>query len=581
MSIFDRLAGFFGYERSEPRADGDTSNAVSPEPWFYRFVNGGGDNLSGVPVNAETSLQLPVVWDCLRKRSDVPSSIPCVLYNHTKGVAKSQAHDVPLYRVLGSEANDDQDALAFFEFMQLSVDTYGFGLAWKKYNGMGEVVGLEPIHPTMVKIRRTPDPVIGKIVFDVTEGGRVRLNRPKDDLFYVPNLTLAADRYTGLSPIAYHKNAIGLGLAAEQFGASFFGNGAMPGGIIKFKGVMTPDQKRQKIESWNAQHRGAPRSNKLAVLDQEQEFQPIMIPPEHAQFIETRGYTVEDICRIFNVPPALVGHGGDKAANVEQLSLNFRVYTMRPMLRRWEYAINRQLLTEAQKPKLFAEFFIQELLSADLHAKANFLTAMLGWGVWNPNEARAEFNMNPVPGLDRHFIPMNMVPIDRLDEMLEKGMQPKEPPTSKKSGDDTASDQKKRQKQADMGRALAEMVKDRVCRLVRIESDQLCAAAGREGNFVSWMDRFYDQQAAKMLESLKSVMPIVQLHSGREADSHEVETYIKGYVEDSKRYMLNVCEVSKRDNLKDNVGTAVAMWDQSRTDALTQAIFQPETTCAA
>ena len=535
MSIFDGLARVFGYQPISPRADGDQSTAINPQGWFWRFATGGGDNVSGVDVNAETSLQLPVVWDCLRKRSDAVSSIPCVVYRHSQGVAKSEARNVPLYRVLGAQPNDDMDALAFFEFMQLCVDTYGFGVGWKKYNGMGEVVGVDPIHPSMVQLRRTPDPVVGRVVFDITEGGRTRLNTPKEDLFYLPNLTLAADRYTGLSPIAYHKNAIGLGLAAEQFGAAFFGNGARPDGIITFDGKMEPEQKKQKIESWNAQHRTAKKGSKLAVLDQGQKYQAITVPPEHAQFIETRRYTVEDICRIFNVPPALVG-GSMGKEDIEQITLNFRVYGMRPMLRRWEYAINRQLLTESQKQVLFAEFFIQELLAADLHAKSNFLTAMLGWGVWNINEVRGEFNMNPIQGGDRHFVPMNMVPLDRLDEMLEKGMQAKNPPTSKKSGDDTASDQKKRQEQnAKMQMAIEDMIRDRGCRLVRIEADQLCAASGREGNFLKWMDRYYDQHAAKMVESLRPMLKVVQLHQERTADDHEVEERVRSYVEDSKQ----------------------------------------------
>jgi HK97 family phage portal protein len=582
LSIFDGFARLFGYQPMSPRADGDQSTALALLDWFYRWATGGGENVSGIDVNAETSLQLPVVWDCLEKRSDVPSSIPCTLYRHSEGIAKKEARGVPLYRVLAGQFNGDQDSIAGFKFMQLCVDTYGFGVGWKKFNGMGEIVGIEPIHPSMAHIRRTPDPVVGRVVFDITEGGRTRLNTPKDDLFYVPNLTLAADRYTGLSPIAYHKNAIGLGLAAEQFGAAFFGNGARPDGIITFEGVMDPTQKKQKIESWNAQHRTAKKGSKLAVLDQGQKYQAITIPPEHAQFIETRRYGVEDICRIFGVPPALVGGRSESKENIEQLTVNFRVYTMRPMLRRWESAINCQLLTEAQKQFLFAEFVIQELLAADLHAKANFLTAMMGWGVYSPNEVRAEFNLNPVPGLDRHFVPMNMVPIDRLDDILDKGAQAKNPPTSKTSGTDTASDQKKRQEQnAKMQMALEDMIRDRGCRLVRIEADQLCAAAGREGNFLKWMDRYYDQHAAKMVESLRPMLKVVQLHQERTADDHEVEERVRSYVEDSKKYMLNVAGASNSANLKENVGTAVATWEQARTEALCKTIFKPEASCAA
>lgn len=535
-----------------------STTAANPAKWFIDWINGGEETLSGVTVNQESALKASAVWACVKVRAEALSSLPLILYEDLGGGRKDRARKEPLYSLFSSEPNDEQDILQFLEFGQASIDLWGNFFAFNVTDGRGQTIRLEQIHPSCARGRRLES---GRVAFDVFSGYQWKSYRP-DQILHVPSLAISADRINGLSNIAYHKNAIGLTLAAEEYGASFFGNSAMPSGVIESKKEMTPEQKKQTLLSWNDRHGGSKRAGRVGVLDQERTFKAIGVPNEDSQWLETRDFQIEDIARIFNVPNPLINHHKHSTfSNVEQLSLNFRIYGMRPMGRRWEYAINRQCLTTEQKQRLFVEFLVEELLSADLAAKANFITQMCGWGIMTPNEGRAKLNMNPLPGLDRPMLPLNYVPADRIDEAFD----------AKKQGGGQPNPSKMA-----MRMALDGMVRDRLTRLVRIEVEQLCAASKREGNFIGWMDRFYEQHVAKLHECVRSVLPVVNAHQGRETGANEAEAVAKEYAEASRKYVLAVCDVSTRENLPDNIATAVANWDQSRVDALAGRLFRED-----
>lgn len=557
-NIFTRL-----WRRLFAYTDGESSGATTPAEWFVRWVRGGDDdNPTGITVTTESALKSSAVWACIRLRANAISTLPLILYRSLGDGNKERARNHPQWSLFHTEPNREQDIQEYLSFGQASIDLWGNAYSINKTNGRGETAALESLHPSAVKPKRLDS---GQVIYEYKDGIKSR-TFDRDSLFHVPSMAIGSDMITGLSPVAYHRNAIGLTLAAEEFGGSFFGNGAVPSGFIEYEGTMTPEQKKAAGESFN--RKGKRQAAKIGILDQKRKFTAISMPMEDAQFLETRKFQVSDIARIWECPSPLINDNERSTfSNVEQLSLNFRIYTMRPMYRRWEAAFNRQCLTAAQKASLFVEFLIEELLTADLNAKGVYLRTLFGMGMLSPNEGRGYLNLNPIEGGDRYFLPMNMVPADKVDEMLEKSKSGGSPPDTTGSGAPRE--------------AVENMVRDRVERMVRVECEQLIEASKREGNFLNWMDLFYQKQEDRMYQALRSIVPVALFHQGREPNGLESERMAREHCERSKRYVLAVCDVSKASNFTDNITTAVTTWPQTRTDEILRDIFREELIHAA
>lgn len=222
-------------------------------------------------------------------------------------------------------------------------------------NGRGEVAGLYPLMPAKMTVDRDSG---GNLYYlysrgsddapEAGENGQVYL--PPDQVLHIPGL--GYDGIVGYSPIAMAKNAVGLGIATEEYGAKFFANDASPSGILEHPGVLkNPDKVR---ESWNKLFRGSVNSHQIAVLEEGLKYQPIGISPDQAQFLETRKFQLNEIARIFRVPPHMVGDLEKSSfSNIEQQSLEFVKYTLEPWLMRWEQAMGRRLFTESEKESYF------------------------------------------------------------------------------------------------------------------------------------------------------------------------------------------------------------------------------------
>lgn len=557
-NIFTRI-----WRRLFSYTDDESSGATTPAEWFVQFVHGGdSDNPTGINVTSESALKASAVWACIRLRSQAVSTLPLILYRMQADGSKERARNHPQWGVFHNSPNPEQDIQQFLAFGQASIDLWGNSYSINKTNGRGETIGLEPLHPSYVTPKRLDS---GGVVFEYADGIK-RRTFDRDSILHVPAMAIGADRITGLSPVAYHRNAIGLTLAAEEFGGSFFGNGAVPAGFIEYEGTMTPEQKRAQLESFNA--KGKRKAAKIGILDQKRKFTPISMPMSDSQFLETRKFQVSDIARIWECPSPLINDNERSTfSNVEQLSLNFRIYTMRPMFRRWEACMNRQCLTAAQKSSLFLEFLIEELLTADLMSKLTYIKGLWSIGLISQNEGRSILNLgNPIDGGDRYFLPMNMVPSDKVDEALDKKSGGNQPP-------DTTSGAPRE--------ALEAMIRDRMERVIRVECEQLIDASKREGNFISWMDRFYQQHEGRVYQALKSIIPVALFNLGRDPSGMESERMAREHCERSRQYVLAVCDVSNQQNLTDHITTAVTTWPQTRVTEVLREIFQEEMSNAA
>lgn len=312
---------------------------------------------------------------------------------------EKKAIEHPLYKLLHDEPNPEMTSFVFRETLMSHLLLWGNAYAQIIRNGKGQVVALYPLMPNRMTVDRDPN---GRIyyTYSVNESDNPKLRKlgqirmTKDEIFHIP--ALGFDGLVGYSPIAMAKNAIGMAMACEEYGAKFFANGASPSGVLEHPGnIKDPDKLR---ESWNTLFQGSGNSHKIAVLEEGLKYQPIGISPNEAQFLETRKFQIDEIARIFRVPPHMVGDL-DKSSfsNIEQQSLEFVKYTLDPWVTRWEQAIHRSLLLESEKTDYFAKFNVDGLLRGDYQSRMNGYSVGIQNGFLSPNDIRSLENMDLIP----------------------------------------------------------------------------------------------------------------------------------------------------------------------------------------
>ena len=285
------------------------------------------------------------------------------------GKDKATAH--PLHRVLHDAPNPEMTSFVFRETLMTHLLLWGNAYAQIIRNGRGEVIALYPLMPSRMSVGRLTS---GALYYDYQtmpgevpgDTGLVRLSAA--EVLHIPGLGF--DGLVGYSPIAMAKNAIGMAQACEDYGASFFANGAAPGGVLGHPGTIK-DPTRVR-ESWQATFGGAKNGNKIAVLEEGMKYTPISMSPEQAQFLETRKFQMGEIARIFRVPPHMIGEL-DKSSfsNIEQQSLEFVKYTLDPWVIRFEQAITAKLLTEPERRSIYVKFNLEGLLRGDYASRMN------------------------------------------------------------------------------------------------------------------------------------------------------------------------------------------------------------------
>ena len=363
----------------------------------YSFLFG--RTTSGKPVNERTAMQTTAVYACVRILAEAIASLPLHVYEYQDDGGKKLVHDHPLYYLLHDEPNPEMTSFVFRETLMSHLLIWGNAYAQIIRDGAGRVLGLYPLLPDKMDVQRDDK---GNIYYVYSrnsdenpmfkEYGNIKLKA--EDVFHIPGLGF--DGLIGYSPIAMAKNAVGMTLACEEYGASFFANGANPGGVLEHPGVLKDPSKVR--ESWNSVYRGVNNAHKIAVLEEGMKYQQIGIPPEEAQFLETRKFQINEIARLYRIPPHMVGDL-DKSSfsNIEQQSLEFVKYTLDPWVIRWEQSLQRSLLLPGEKGKYFIKLNVDGLLRGDYQSRMNGYAVGRQNGWFSANDIREMENMNPIP----------------------------------------------------------------------------------------------------------------------------------------------------------------------------------------
>ena len=404
MTFMGILSGLF---RSRDKPENSTVGSR------YSFYMGG--TAAGKVVTERSAMQMTAVYACVRILSEAVAGLPLNLYHYNDDGGKNKALDHPLYRLLHDEPNPEMSSFVFRETLMTHLLLWGNAYAQIIRNGKGEIIALYPLMPNKMTVSRDEN---GQLYYTYQKS---QDELPKDnnytvilhpsDVLHIPGLGF--DGLVGYSPIAMAKNAIGLAIATEEYGSKFFANGAAPSGVLEHPGTIKDPTKIR--ESWQATFGGSGNSNKIAVLEEGMKYTPISISPEQAQFLETRKFQINEIARIFRVPPHMVGDL-DKSSfsNIEQQSLEFVKYTLDPWVVRWEQSIQRTLLTSEEKKTYFVKFNVEGLLRGDYQSRMQGYSVGRQNGWMSANDIRELEDLDRIPaeeGGDLYLVNGNMLPL--------------------------------------------------------------------------------------------------------------------------------------------------------------------------
>lgn len=395
---------FKGMFRSRDKPQNRTSGSG------YSFFMGG--TTSGKAVTERSAMQMTAVYSCVRILAEAVAGLPLHLYKYTPDGGKERAITHPLYRLLHDEPNPEMSSFVFRETLMTHLLLWGNAYAQIIRNGKGEVIALYPLMPNRMEVDRDKN---GKLYYAYTtqqedaptmKGSTVYLD--PSEVLHIPGLGF--DGLVGYSPIAMAKNAIGMAIACEEYGAKFFANGAAPGGVLEHPGTIK-DPARVR-ESWQSTFGGSGNANKIAVLEEGMKYTPIGISPEQAQFLETRKFQINEIARIFRVPPHMVGDLEKSSfSNIEQQSLEFVKYTLDPWVIRWEQTLSRTLFSTEEKKEYFFKFNLEGLLRCDYASRMSGYATARQNGWMSANDIRELENLDRIPaeeGGDLYLINGNM-----------------------------------------------------------------------------------------------------------------------------------------------------------------------------
>lgn len=465
----------------------------TPPAWVEKL--GGWDTATGMEVSPSTSLQVMAVYAAVRILAETVASLPLIVYRRRSG-GKERATDHYLHDLLHDAPNPEMTSFEFRETLMGHVVTWGNAYAEIVFDRGGRVRELWPLRPDRMTVERKN----GRLLYQYRlskpdRQGRMVVPLSQEQVFHLRGLGF--DGVMGYSPIHLARQAVGLAMAAEEFGARFFGNDARPGVVLQHPGKLSDEAHKRLLASWESRHGGLDKSHRVAILEEGLKVEQIGIPPEDAQFLETRRFQVVEIARLFRIPPHMLADLERATfSNIEHQSLEFVIHTIRPWLVRWEQQIARSLLTATERKTYFAEFLVDGLLRGDIESRYRAYATARQWGWLSANDVRRLENMNPIEGGDTYLVPLNMVPAGQAG--LEPSLEGRDftPPISPRERGEERGLRAARTRHRVMLAHLP-IYKDVAARVLRREKNDVLAAAKKSlrqrdyGSFSLWLDEFY------------------------------------------------------------------------------------------
>jgi HK97 family phage portal protein len=390
-------------DRARVKAEQGDSQAT-----WDRWFGAAPPTMSGVTVTETTAMRVTAVLSCVKVIAESISTLPLMVFERDASGDKRAAPEHPLSEVLHLLSNEETTAQSLRETLCAHVLLRGTAFARIARDGAGDVRELWPIAPSTLRVERNKRSL--KLEFHVSETGTATETLRPDQVWRIPGLSWCGA--TGLSPIGLARESVGLAMALEHATASSMKNGARLAGVVSHPGTMDEDEYKRFKESWNETYTGIVNAGKTAILEAGAKFEPVGMTFDDLQFIELKKFQVAEIARLFRVPlHMLFDDHAQPRANMEQASLEFVVYTLRPWLVRFEQTIARDLLLPAERARYFAEHNVAGLLRGDFAARMAGYAQGRQWGWWSVNDIRRLENLNGIGDEgDVYLQPSNMVP---------------------------------------------------------------------------------------------------------------------------------------------------------------------------
>ena len=387
-----------------------------------RLLESSPESHAGEMVTQSSVLALSTAWACVNLLAGTIGSLPLMVYRKDKGGVSFEAHDHPLYPLLHDSPNADQTSLDFWEFLTVSLELQGNAYARivrdSDRNGkLGNANTLLPVSPDLVVVRRLNN---GRLEYSWSESGQS--NRvDQSEMLHIRGF--GGSPLGGLSTLAHGRNTFGLATAIEKAAGTTFKNGMRPSGVLTYDKFLTEEHRKIAETKLVEKFVGAANTGKPLILEGGAKWTPLAINPDDLQMLESRGFSVPEVCRMFGVPPFMIGHTEKVTSfgtGLGQQLQGFVKFTLRRRLKRNEQAMEKQLLTPADRAAgIRIRFNLEGLLRGDIDMRSKFYTAMLAAGVMTINEVRTLENLPPVPGGDIPRLQMQNVPIDQAGNAIE------------------------------------------------------------------------------------------------------------------------------------------------------------------
>jgi HK97 family phage portal protein len=503
--------------------------------WRKVLAGFGWATATGLTVSPQKALELTAVWACVRVISETVGDLPLVFYRRLPGGGKERAVDHPYYGLLHDSPNPEQTAQDFRETLTAHVATWGNGFAEMELNNDGSVRYFWPLLPNMMEVRR----INGQLVYIYSlpatmGGGRKALSAER--IFHLHGLGF--DGTVGYSPIKMMRQAIALGLATEEYGAAFFGNGSNFSVVLKHPRTLSPEASKRIADSWSSAHEGLSNAHRAAIIEEGMEVEKIGIPPDDAQFLQTRQFQIEEICRIYRMPPHMIQHLLHATySNIEHQGLEFVGQTIRPWLVRWEQGLKQRMLLEKERKQYFCEHLVDALLRGDIQTRyqAYGVGRQNGW--LSANDIRSFENMNPIEGGDVYMTQLNLAPTSgggTKRDLLSGGPAV---PLLTPGGDVVSVDRPAPVAAVDrnlLAEAHRSTFEDVFARIVKREAQDIRQAARKylKGNGLdemdAWLETFYAEHKDYVLRTLKpSALTLARL--ARNSALADIEAFVDEY----------------------------------------------------
>ena len=427
-----------------------------------RRERGGGKSNAGQEITPEIALTVSAVLAAFTILSEDISSLPMILYER-QGRNKNRAYDNPYYQLMHDRPNPEHSSMIFRELQMGHLLAWGNSYSQIMTNSAGDVTELWPLRPDRMTVSR----VKGERVYLYSSTSGKQRVFFQDEILHIPAFSF--DGLQGYSRITLARNAIGLSIAAEKYGSKLFVNDARPSVALKHPGTLSDKAIEHLKNTWVSEEGIDEKRRGTAILEEGLDIVTIGIPPEDAQFLETRRFQVSEVARIFRVPPHMIGDVSGSTSwgsGIESQEQGYINHTLRPWMVRLEQGLNTQLLLAEEAKTLYFEHLVDALLRGDLQARYGAYVQSITNGIMSPNEVRERENMNPYAGGDEYYHPLNM-------------------------GSNTTTPAKP------AANAMAPLFRETIARVVKREMNDLRGAGrrflahGMDAAFQSWATRFY------------------------------------------------------------------------------------------